>query len=132
MAKPKIDLLLKEINEVKNRENDYLAHIRAFYPEKFISDNDEGSEDFARKFSDSLNIEVIKKEPTKVTKSAKNHLNIPVYNQSSDKFLQNISNSSSHKHKGFQTSNKKGIMYQFYTTRGKMVKDQSNDHSLVI
>lgn len=125
MAKPKIDLLLNEINEVRNRENEYLAHIRTLYPEKCISKTDVVTEELSDKLSNDLNVEVNAEVPVKANKkSAKNQNNIPTYNSNSDKFLKTTVTPIFNTNKVFQGPTKKGIMYQFYTSRGKISKDQ--------
>lgn len=132
---------MKEINEVKNRENEYLAHIRALYPDKCISnktDIDEVTECLRSKpvngFNEGPRNEYVnRQEPNKVNTSlsAKNINSPGPTSPNTVKFPHTVPVPISYKNRIFQASNKKGIMHQFYTSRGKIGKDQRNANSLV-
>lgn len=140
VAKPKIDLLLKEINEVRNRENEYLVHIRTFYPDKYIKmETDVLTDDLVSKplndfIGDPENGDVNKQMPLKVNKSqsakkiccSSEPINSNPINSST------VPVSTSYKHRIFQSTSKKGIMHQFYTSRGKISKEQCNANNTLV
>ncbi|XP_063705122.1 uncharacterized protein LOC134834402 [Culicoides brevitarsis] len=109
-SKPKIDLLLKEINEVKHREKEYLIHIKSLYHDKknipipLDSKNDGFStQDDIKNLSNTVDLSSNSNEsdkPTKVVKNKSGFINCPM---------------------------KKGIMHQFYTSRGKLQRYQQSN-----
>uniref|UniRef100_A0A336LNB1 CSON007357 protein n=1 Tax=Culicoides sonorensis TaxID=179676 RepID=A0A336LNB1_CULSO len=136
VAKPKIDLLLQEINEVKNRENEYLAHIKAVYPESYLNyyakDNNSPKEPISNKNTFPTSNEfIVEHDATKkylnFNKSAKNNRNCTI---SGNILVNNSVQTTLNKNRIFQTTNKKGIMHKFYTSRGKIGPKNRNSDAM--
>lgn len=128
---------MQEINEVRNRENEYLAHLKALYPEKFANGQTETDEESQSSYHDingsskTSNDETVDEEVAfdqiSTSKSAKNinHTSPEITSPNKIKVVHTIPMPNSYKNRIFQTTNKKGIMHQFYTTRGKISKERS-------